>query len=219
MSTSPSIPHPSVSRDLNSAASIPRLSHSLHDPNSVLSLSADTDHIFTGSQCFDISVWDKKSFTYKTSLVGHTGSILALEYAEDKKWLFSSSGDSSVRIWSTTTLTPIYVLNPYLETGAGDLFSLVWSQNLQILYIGCQNTSLQWFDFNSNANVSSPGSATSTPGGHSRKVHKFFDSYPLFDRRPADIYAMNGMMTPPMTILDSDGCVQHHPSAPSPRGF
>ena|ERR1700691_4190377 len=103
----------SVSRDLNSAASIPRLSHSLHDPNSVLSLSADTDHIFTGSQCFDISVsisralfklpshaltkkylkvWDKKSFTYKTSLVGHTGSILALEYAEDKKWLFSSSG-------------------------------------------------------------------------------------------------------------------------------
>jgi di- and tripeptidase len=29
---------------------------------------------------------------------------------------------------------------------------------------------------------------------------------------------MNGMMTPPMTILDSEGCVQH-PSAPSPRGF
>jgi di- and tripeptidase len=102
----------SVSRDLNSVASLPRLSHSLHDPNSVLSLSADADHIFTGSQCFDISVtifrallrrlacpdlvnlqvWDKKSFIYKTSLVGHTGSILALEYAEDKKWLFSSSG-------------------------------------------------------------------------------------------------------------------------------
>ena len=46
----------SVSRDLNSAASIPRLAHSLHDPNSVLSLSADADHIFTGSQCFSISV-------------------------------------------------------------------------------------------------------------------------------------------------------------------
>jgi len=39
-----------------------------------------------------VQVWDKKSFTFKTSLVGHTGSILALEYAEDKKWLFSSSG-------------------------------------------------------------------------------------------------------------------------------
>lgn len=99
----------SLSRDLNSTASLPPLAHSLHDPNSVLSLSADADHIFTGSQCFDISVsnfrnscrkpsekylkvWEKKTFTYRTGLVGHTGSILALEYAEDKKWLFSSSG-------------------------------------------------------------------------------------------------------------------------------
>jgi len=29
---------------------------------------------------------------------------------------------------------------------------------------------------------------------------------------------MNGMTTPPMTILDADGCMQHA-SAPSPRGF
>jgi len=46
----------SVSRHLDSVASLPRLLHSLHDPNSVLSLSADADHIFTGGQCFDISV-------------------------------------------------------------------------------------------------------------------------------------------------------------------
>lgn len=37
-------------------------------------------------------MWEKRSFTYKKSLVGHTGSILALEYAEEKKWLLSSSG-------------------------------------------------------------------------------------------------------------------------------
>lgn len=126
------------------------------------------------------------------------------------------------QIWSTTALTPLYVLTPYLETGAGDLFSLAWSQISQILYIGCQNTSLQWFDFSKNTDTSSAdlylASATSTPGGQSRKVHKFFDSYPLFDRRPADINAVNGMMTPPMTTLDSDGHVQRA-SAPSPRGF
>ena len=119
-------------------------------------------------------------------------------------------------------MTPIYVLAPYLETGAGDLFSLAWSPNLQTIYIGCQNTSLQWFDFGKNLDISSPDfypySATSTPGGQSRKVHKFFDSYPQFERRPADINAMNGIMTLPMTIVDSDGCVQHA-SAPSPRGF
>jgi di- and tripeptidase len=117
-------------------------------------------------------------------------------------------------------LTPIYVLTPYLETGAGDLFSLAWSSLLQTVYVGCQNTSLQWFDFSNNLGVSSPDfypcSATSTPGGQSRKAHKFFDSYPQFERRPADINAMNGVLTP--STIDLDGCVQHA-SAPSPRGF
>jgi len=37
-------------------------------------------------------VWDKKLFTLKHTLQGHTGSVLALEIAEEKKWLFSSSG-------------------------------------------------------------------------------------------------------------------------------
>jgi len=37
-------------------------------------------------------VWDKHTFTLKTSLRGHTGSILALELAEEKGWLFSASG-------------------------------------------------------------------------------------------------------------------------------
>jgi di- and tripeptidase len=105
---------------------------------------------------------------------------------------------------------------------AGDLFSLVWSSALQTVYIGCQNTSVQWFDFQGCLDVSIPDllpdSVSSTPGGQSRKAHKFFDSYPRSERRPADINAMNGMMTPPMTMFDSDGCLQHR-SAPSPRGF
>jgi hypothetical protein len=40
-------------------------------------------------------VWDRHTFTHKTSLRGHTGSILALELAEEKCWLFSASGGSS----------------------------------------------------------------------------------------------------------------------------
>lgn len=40
-------------------------------------------------------VWDRHTFTHKTSLRGHTGSILALEIAEEKCWLFSASGGSS----------------------------------------------------------------------------------------------------------------------------
>lgn len=113
-----------------------------------------------------------------------------------------------IQIWSTATLSPIYVLDPYLETGAGDLFSLAWSPSLQTIYVGCQNTSLQWYDFRESISPPPPpgssflpdlstsgGSGTLTPSSSAtavRKAHKFFDSYPQYERRPADIYAKNG---------------------------
>ncbi|KAG1879215.1 glutathione degradosome [Suillus subluteus] len=192
------VPHPSVSRPIRSAAPPPRLLHSLGDANkSVLSLMANAHHIFTGGQGQDIAVWDRHTFTLKTSLRGHTGSILALELAEEKGWLFSASGDSTVRVWSTVTFLPVYILNPYLETGAGDLFSLAWNPAMQIIYIGCQNTSLQWqgfckFQLDRRAEEQC-GSGTSTP---TRKVHKFFDSYPQYTHRPADLQANNFSMSP-----------------------
>lgn len=192
------VPHPSVSRPIRSAAPPPRLLHSLGDENkSVLSLMANADHIFTGGQGQDITVWDRHTFTHKTSLRGHTGSILALEIAEEKCWLFSASGDSTVRVWSTVTFLPVYVLNPYLETGAGDLFSLAWNPAMQIIYIGCQNTSLQWQGFCKlqldRRAEEQCGSGTSTP---TRKVHKFFDSYPQYTHRPADLQANNFSISP-----------------------
>ncbi|KAG6865510.1 hypothetical protein C0991_001941 [Blastosporella zonata] len=216
------MPHTaSLSRDLQTDEALPPLLHSLHElRSSVLSLASNHEYIFSGSQTQDISVWEKQTFTLKSTLRGHTGSVLALELAKEKDWLFSSSGDSTVRIWSTAELTPLYVLDPYLETGAGDLFSLAWSPSLQTIYIGCQNTSLQWYDFTSSSfllssssseSASSPrlppssspsltdlasiqlqGSGTSTPSTvPARKAHKFFDSYPQYERRPADIFARN----------------------------
>lgn len=90
------------------------------------------------------------------------------------------------------TFQPVYILNPYLETGAGDLFSLAWNPAMQIIYFGCQNTSLQWQGFSKfqldQFTNEQCGSGTSTP---SRKVHKFFDSYPQYTHRPADLKANN----------------------------
>lgn len=40
----------------------------------------------------DLQVWDNRTYSLQTQLRGHTGSVLALEYASDKHWLFSSSG-------------------------------------------------------------------------------------------------------------------------------
>ncbi|XP_006462650.1 hypothetical protein AGABI2DRAFT_179317 [Agaricus bisporus var. bisporus H97] len=174
----------------------PFLLHSLqHNKSSVLSLAATDKFIFSGSQTGDILVWDKQTFSLKNTLRGHTGSVLALEIAKDKAWLFSSSGDSTVRVWCTKSLSPLYVIVPYLETCSGDLFSLAWSSTRQVLFVGCQNTSLQWISFRSPSTSSPPAESTSsgktTPTHTSRQAHKFFDSYPIYQRRPADVHAFN----------------------------
>lgn len=113
-------------------------------------------------------------------------------------------------------MIPIYVIEPYLESGAGDIFSLAWSSRLQTIYIGCQNTSLQWLEFHpsvprlrsaiSITDLSSCGSGTLTPiGSHSpRRAHKFFDSYPQYERRAADIYAKNSATRPDRCTSDSE---------------
>ncbi|KAK7441816.1 hypothetical protein VKT23_016478 [Stygiomarasmius scandens] len=206
------VSHPSLGRDLQFDGSVPSLLHSLHElDSSVLSLAANDTYIFSGSQNEHILVWDKRTFQLKTTLRGHTGSVLALVYAEDKNWLFSSSGDCTIRVWCTKTLRPVYIIDPFYESGAGDLFSLAWSPTLQTIYVGCQNTCLQWLDLSnlptefpslcsesslkSASSISSlPDSGASTPNTTGlRKAHKFFDSYPLHERRPADIFANNGL--------------------------
>ncbi|TFY73639.1 hypothetical protein EWM64_g10374 [Hericium alpestre] len=169
--------NPSLSQTVLDANTQPSLMHTLQQANnSVLSIAADGRYIYSGSQSTHISVYDNETFALKTNLRGHTGSVLALEYAADKQWLFSSSGDSTIRIWCTLTHSPIYVLHPHLDTESGDLFSIAWSRSLKTLYIGCQNTSLQWYYFPDEPTpdhpCQGPTSGTSTP---SRKAHRLGD--------------------------------------------
>jgi len=175
-----------------------------------------------------LQVWDSRTYTLETLLRGHTGSVLALEYASDKHWLFSSSGvlrvcsviptsihrnclqrgqlrprpfhffgfsgplpaHSHFQVWDTKELSPLYVINPFLDTDSGDIFSLAWSPTLSTIYIGCQNTSLQWYNFRDSLNTpSQQSSGTSTP----RRAHKFFNSYPRSQRRSPDLESSNGL--------------------------
>ncbi|KAI0256992.1 Zn-dependent exopeptidase [Lactifluus subvellereus] len=194
----------SLSRDLRAAT--PSLVHTLiQEKNSILSVATDENHIYSGSQSQNISVWDNRTYTLQTQLRGHTGSVLSLEYTPDKRWLFSYSGmfHEIPAVWCTKGLTPLYVINPFLDTDSGDLFSLAWSPTHSTIYIGCQNTSIQWYNF-TNFNVHVEGSpatpGTSTP----RRAHKFFDSYPRSQRRSPDLEASNGISTP---IRSVDGHV------------
>jgi di- and tripeptidase len=102
-----------------------------------------------------------------------------------------------VRIWSTRTLSPLYVIIPHLDTESGDIYSLTYSPTLSTLYFGCQNTSIQWLDLSfangsgspikessSKKRASSrPGAdGTSAPGTPGKRFDKFFDSVPQSQR-------------------------------------
>ncbi|EUC63300.1 beta-ala-his dipeptidase [Rhizoctonia solani AG-3 Rhs1AP] len=137
----------SLSRATPPEAAAARLVHTLRqEESSVLSLAADERFIYSGSQGMDIYVWDRHTLSHTASLQGHTGSVLALIHSPERQWLFSSSGDSTVRIWCTQTLSPLYTIIPHGESG--DIFSLAYvhTPTQQRLIFGCQNTSLQWVD-------------------------------------------------------------------------
>lgn len=108
------------------------------------------------------------------------------------------------------------MISPYGDTDSGDLFSLAWVPSLSTIYLGCQNTSIQWFTFTlellqsikdstredlatqSGLNPTCLKNALQEAGFGSgactpRRAHKFFDSYPQYQRRPADLNARNSV--------------------------
>ncbi|KAK0547065.1 hypothetical protein OC846_003652 [Tilletia horrida] len=172
--------HPHSQHIHNHPHSVPHLFHSLsHHGSSVLAIAVDesANIAYTASQSECIVVWDLQILQERTRLTGHTAAVLALELALDKGWLFSSSGDNTVRIWNIHTLTPVAVLYP-AEDNVGDIFSLQWSQQLLTLYVGCQNTSIQWINLESV-----PASASAAALPIPPKPHKFFDSVPVALKR------------------------------------
>jgi di- and tripeptidase len=79
-----------------------------------------------------------------------------------------------LQVWDTVNLVPLYILDPYLQTDAGDIYSLAWSQSRETVYFGCQNTSIQWIQFGKDP-------ATVPPNSQPRPVHKFFaGSHPQY---------------------------------------
>jgi len=79
-----------------------------------------------------------------------------------------------LQVWDTANLVPLYILDPYLQTDAGDIYSLAWSQSRETVYFGCKNTSIQWCQFGKDPVVAPLNSQP-------RPVHKFFaGSHPQY---------------------------------------
>ncbi|GAA5842241.1 hypothetical protein JCM3766R1_005079 [Sporobolomyces carnicolor] len=124
--------------------------------------------VYGGSQGGDIHVWDLGTLSLKARLTGHEGAVLSLQLVRERDWLISSSGDGTIRVWHTPSLSLFYLIHPPHDN-IGDIFSLTWvphelipecqhpqhaaerqnsisRKNRGRLYAGCQDTSIQWID-------------------------------------------------------------------------
>lgn len=97
-----------------------------------------------------------------------------------------------IQIWSTSSLSPLYVIHPHGETDAGDIYSLAFSYTpadpsnssaeKAILFFGCQNTSLQWIDLSSTKLYPPAPQPTTAVGG-------------LIQPKPTRLIAVSGSAT------------------------
>lgn len=139
-----------------------RCTHRISEAGSVLAVAVSARHIFAGLQDHRIVVHDLATYAPIAEL-RHAGPVLSLVLSPDGSRLFSSAGDSTVKVWDLRTFRCLHaVLSVY---DVGDIFSTAYDEEGDRLYVACQNTSIQWV------------SLSKIPRENAGRLpHKFFDS-------------------------------------------
>ncbi|WPG98705.1 Hypothetical protein R9X50_00149900 [Acrodontium crateriforme] len=145
---------------------LPILSHRLRHSSSILAVVLSNDYLYAGTQGGEILVYELATFSRKAVIEGHRGSVLALCLDSENQLLFSSAGDRIVNVWNTETLAQECCL--YTSFDVGDIFCVAFSSALQTVYLGAQNTTIQWC----------PLRDTHTPRSH---IHPSLRDDPFFD--------------------------------------
>ncbi|TKA66835.1 hypothetical protein B0A49_07317, partial [Cryomyces minteri] len=98
------------------------------------------------------------------------GSVLGFCLSPDQQLLFSSAADRIINVWSTRDFSRVYSLYSTYDTG--DVFCVSYSAALQTVYLGAQNTSIQWYDLKEKDRRPPPHHSAHP----SLREDKFFDS-------------------------------------------
>lgn len=132
---------------------LPTLTHRLHTTSSVLALALSSTHIYAGTQNGEILVYSLKTFEKLATIEGHKSSILGLYLNEAEGVLFSCGGDRVCEGWSIRSpdeqredggevLKRIWHISSSYDVG--DVFCVAYSRELEMVYLGAQNTTVQW---------------------------------------------------------------------------
>ena len=148
----------------------PNLFHKIKGQKSILALLVSNAKIYAGTQGGDLLIWSLDTFEILHTIHAHRGSLLGFCLSTDEKLLFSSGGDAIVNVWCTQSFERLYSI--YSRYDVGDVFCVSYSTELETVYLGAQNTSLQWCDLSQKDSKPLPD-----PAAHpSYRNHRFFDS-------------------------------------------
>ncbi|KAF2092255.1 beta-Ala-His dipeptidase [Saccharata proteae CBS 121410] len=148
----------------------PELFHRLRHDKSILALAVSSDYIFAGTEGGEILVYGLRTYERVAVIEGHRGSVLGLCLSQDQSLLFSSAGDRIVNVWNARSFAREYSIYSFYDTG--DVFCVSYSSLLHTVYLGAQNTSIQWYDLDEKDARPQPA-PTSHP---SFREDRFFDS-------------------------------------------
>ena len=121
---------------------LPTLTHRLRHTSSILAIVLSDELIYAGTHGGEIVVYTLRTYERKAVIEGHRGSVLGLCLSQDASLLFSSGGDRIVNVWSTRDFSRQCCL--YSSFDVGDIFCVSYSTALRTVYLGAQNTSIQW---------------------------------------------------------------------------
>ncbi|KAL5376455.1 hypothetical protein DPSP01_010464 [Paraphaeosphaeria sporulosa] len=148
----------------------PSLAHRMKHDKSILALAVSSQYIFAGTQGGEILAYSLDTYELRRTIEAHRGSVLSLTLSQDQSLLFSSATDPIVNVWCTSSFGRLYALwSPY---DLGDIFCVAYSAHHKTLYVGAQNTSIQWYDLKQKDVRPQPN-----PASHpSERKNRFFDS-------------------------------------------
>ncbi|BFZ58417.1 hypothetical protein PYCC9005_005479 [Savitreella phatthalungensis] len=168
-----------------------------HAGSSVLSVAVSAGVIFAGLQDGRILEYDDDTYTCIREL-RHDGPVLSLVVSHAR--LISSAGDSTVKVWDLLNRSREPILTVYSVYDVGDIFSTACDGDR--LWIGCQNTSIQWVDI--SVDDEREIEVTANAAKYRERPHKFFDSNTTSVTRRRPSLTMRTVLQ-----IDEDDVVQY----------
>jgi len=111
-------------------------------------VAAGAGRIYAGTQKGEILVYSLETFQQITKIKAHKGAVLVLLLSKDNGLLFSAGGDRTVQVREVPTYLQKFCITSTYDVG--DIFCLGYSTGLQTLYLGLQNTGIQWLDLSTS---------------------------------------------------------------------